>query len=612
MNRSGDIDGDELREALSDLGLITDTSQAERLIRKYDVDRSGALELEEFVTLTKELRAFKESSESGATAAILRAVATMEAISIGGAEKATDDTSATKLLRAVADMEAIVQAPSSHDRAPAFVEEDAEDNPYAYEDWKMFQKYDTNRSGDIDAAELRHALKDLGLKTDGVLSETVLRKYDTDHSGALELEEFAKLVKELRVFQRVNATTKLLNAVSAMEADERLAALARQNEASRIPGKKRRVTVSAQAALTEATDGMHKASAAPRRTRVDSLPPPPSLPPKSGDRPAFDWPEGNLVVIRRGFLNKDNPNGSFHNVAFGLNIEQKGMNKVVTRGPQYFLNETDATLGGGDAPTSDQIGIRNPVEVGANGQVVEVHRIEETIATHVAQHFGASADIGAMRSWFPPQLLKSNATLQWDEWGGMFAPGTVMTRLPIEVECRGHHATSYAFRQDVSTLAQMEAARQKQSQVLVPLIDIGDESQFPPKEAHWSLVIDKETKRPLQCIRTSIVALPFSLDPEWGTAEEREEKGLPFRRGACTCETTIDTFFWDASVPPPEEDDGRCLAVLGYDVADLMKIIDDIWRPLGVHPLFELNTCDPVNEDDNGEEYFHPDLTDPA
>ena len=67
---------------------------------------------------------------------------------------------------------------------------------------RVFFKYDANRSGDVDADELRAALAELGLDASTEQAAAVLAKYDKDRSGALELDEFAKLVRELRTFQR--------------------------------------------------------------------------------------------------------------------------------------------------------------------------------------------------------------------------------------------------------------------------------------------------------------------------------------------------------------------------------------------------------------------------
>ena len=55
-NRSGKIDYTELHAALRYVGLSFDSDEASRILRRYDDDRSGLLELDEFATLVTDLR----------------------------------------------------------------------------------------------------------------------------------------------------------------------------------------------------------------------------------------------------------------------------------------------------------------------------------------------------------------------------------------------------------------------------------------------------------------------------------------------------------------------------------------------------------------------------
>ena len=57
-------------------------------------------------------------------------------------------------------------------------------------------KYDLNQSGDIDVAELRPALRRLGLQADTATANAILRWYDHDNSGCIELHEFAVLARD--------------------------------------------------------------------------------------------------------------------------------------------------------------------------------------------------------------------------------------------------------------------------------------------------------------------------------------------------------------------------------------------------------------------------------
>ena len=64
---SGDIDVAELLPALNALGLETDSDETAMVMKKYDADNSGKLELAEFRVLAKELRAFQHDEAPAAT-----------------------------------------------------------------------------------------------------------------------------------------------------------------------------------------------------------------------------------------------------------------------------------------------------------------------------------------------------------------------------------------------------------------------------------------------------------------------------------------------------------------------------------------------------------------
>jgi hypothetical protein len=67
---------------------------------------------------------------------------------------------------------------------------------------RVFDLYDRDRSGDIDARELQPALRDLGLvNIDGAQAAAILSKYDADKSAKLDFVEFTQLLHELREFQ---------------------------------------------------------------------------------------------------------------------------------------------------------------------------------------------------------------------------------------------------------------------------------------------------------------------------------------------------------------------------------------------------------------------------
>lgn len=138
-DRSGSIDRRELAAALDELGLATDSRQAGDILSRYDTDNSGALELPEFRTLVGELRRFQAAAHASSG--------------------------------------------EPHD-----------------EIHQLFERYDTDYSGDIDPAELFRALNDLGLASSSSEAALILDKYDADRSRKLDLPEFRKVIHDLRAF----------------------------------------------------------------------------------------------------------------------------------------------------------------------------------------------------------------------------------------------------------------------------------------------------------------------------------------------------------------------------------------------------------------------------
>ena len=156
-DRSSDLDASELRGALTSMGLVTDSDdKAAAILAKYDANVSGRLEFDEFERLVNELRAFQQQAGRRATNA---------------------DGSAAN--RKAAETDAVAN---------------------------VFARYDADRSGSIDAKELRTALEGMGLATSSAQAADVLARYDADRSGQLELPEFRTLVTRLRQFQGQAAT----------------------------------------------------------------------------------------------------------------------------------------------------------------------------------------------------------------------------------------------------------------------------------------------------------------------------------------------------------------------------------------------------------------------
>ena len=215
-DESGDIDADELFQALNDLGLSATSSQAAMALDKYDLDRSLKLELDEFRQLVTDLRAFQSKGEDD-TGRIFRKCdvdgsGAIEPVEIGAALFSlglnVDTTEARKIFKRY-DHDGNGKLDMNEFRAlvtdlRAFQFCRTEGGGYVDEDQvhRIFVRYDHDGSNSIDNAELRDALSALGLATSGEDEiNQIMRRYDRDHSGVLEIGEFRELVFQLRRYQ---------------------------------------------------------------------------------------------------------------------------------------------------------------------------------------------------------------------------------------------------------------------------------------------------------------------------------------------------------------------------------------------------------------------------
>merc|ERR1712146_7069 len=62
---------------------------------------------------------------------------------------------------------------------------------------RAFANFDSDGDGVMDANEMRHCLRSLGLMVDNDEAIEVLRKYDSDASGSIDINEFVGVVLDL-------------------------------------------------------------------------------------------------------------------------------------------------------------------------------------------------------------------------------------------------------------------------------------------------------------------------------------------------------------------------------------------------------------------------------
>ena len=66
---------------------------------------------------------------------------------------------------------------------------------------EVFNRYDANKSGQMDYRELKNALDYLGMSVDTTEAKSLLKDFDTDRNGVLTLDEFRVLVRKLPILQ---------------------------------------------------------------------------------------------------------------------------------------------------------------------------------------------------------------------------------------------------------------------------------------------------------------------------------------------------------------------------------------------------------------------------
>ena len=146
VNRSGYLDYGELRNALRHYGIDASVLQSAEIVRRYDDQPDGKLEMAEFTELVRDL-------EQG----VVRSAAASAARSPYAA--------------ALPPVPARVAV--------------------------TFDECDANRSGYLDYTELRGALLRYGIDVSEPQAASIVRAYDDSPDGKLDLAEFARVVRDI-------------------------------------------------------------------------------------------------------------------------------------------------------------------------------------------------------------------------------------------------------------------------------------------------------------------------------------------------------------------------------------------------------------------------------
>jgi len=176
---SGDIDIDELRPALRRLGFPADTATANAILKWYDHDESGRIELYEFAIMARDMSVFTAYDEDH--------TGTLDATKLRPA------LAKLGLAASEAEVRRIIHVWDDNESGVINLLEFAE----IIRDLQVFEQFDLDRSGSISVVELRNALAKLGVQLSHPATRGLLLKYDSDGSGLIEFPEFRALAEDL-------------------------------------------------------------------------------------------------------------------------------------------------------------------------------------------------------------------------------------------------------------------------------------------------------------------------------------------------------------------------------------------------------------------------------
>ena len=153
-NRDKLINVSELQDALQHLGLPTATRRTTDILKRFDQDHSGSLDLDEFAALCVELQAAQEVSGARAS-------------------------------NGPPPLAPISMLPVRSSAAEDEIQ-------------RIFEQIDGNLSGYIDGSELRRALEALGLPLSTAQAAAALERYDLNQEARLDLNGFRALVSDMQ------------------------------------------------------------------------------------------------------------------------------------------------------------------------------------------------------------------------------------------------------------------------------------------------------------------------------------------------------------------------------------------------------------------------------
>jgi len=179
----GQLNLDELQPALESLGVSIENVQMEKIMRRFDVDNSGTIDLVELNSLIRTVQAFvKYDTDGSGTIDIEELRGALRRLGLRAGSLGAADV----FRRYDADESGVIEL---HEFA------------VLARDLQLYANFDSDCNGLIDEGELHLVLQKLGMHTTLAETRKVLRAWDTAATGTLDLPNFSQLVADVRTFR---------------------------------------------------------------------------------------------------------------------------------------------------------------------------------------------------------------------------------------------------------------------------------------------------------------------------------------------------------------------------------------------------------------------------
>ncbi|KAL1522365.1 hypothetical protein AB1Y20_017357 [Prymnesium parvum] len=213
-DRSGFIDVRELQSALARLGLPCSSQETAAVLKKYDATSDRGLDLAEFDRLVQDVRKFKaaQSAPPNVSKDVQDAFSYFDRDRSGFIDVRELESALARLGLPCSSQETaavLKKYDATSDRGldlaefDRLVQDDVLKFTGAYQEVpekvrRVFERYDRDRAGAMEAADLRAALQALGVPADTLLeASSLLAIFDAHRNARISLFEFSKVCDEI-------------------------------------------------------------------------------------------------------------------------------------------------------------------------------------------------------------------------------------------------------------------------------------------------------------------------------------------------------------------------------------------------------------------------------